>query len=154
MVGGSLSADGTIVTARSAGAVLADVSVVQGRYVLLVPQPPTGSGIHFAIGGLAADQSSNWQPGGATVLDLTTQMSNQVLDSDLDPLEGNLVRLFHRDPRTSAWTFYDPQINPLDRSSVRLMPGSVYWIKVSHDQRVSHHGRDTSLMAGWNLVAW
>jgi hypothetical protein len=120
----------------------------------MVPQPPAGQGISFAIGDLPADQTHNWEPGGATPLDLTTQSSRPPLPTRVDTLEDNLVRLFHRDRQTGVWTFYDPLINPEYRATVRLVPGEVYWIKVDRDQRVSHHGRETQLTAGWNVVAW
>lgn len=153
-VDGTPAAEGTMITAWSEGSSLAHSAAIQGRYYLLVPQPAAGQSISFSIGDLPADQTYPWEPGGATSLDLTTQMSRPPLPSGVDMLEDNLVRLFHRDRQTGVWTFYDPLINPDFRTAVRLAPGEVYWIKVDQDQQVSHHGRETRLTAGWNVVAW
>lgn len=146
--------EGTPVTAWSGWGLLARATVVQGRYTLLVSRPATSPSLYFNLGEFKSFETSSWEPGGATLLDLTTQSSWTSLDSVLDPRQGNLVRVFHRNPKNGNWSYFDPLINPEDAAEFRLRPGEEYWIRVMWDQWVSHHNRQTPLVSGWNVVVW
>ncbi len=153
-VDGAPAGEGIVVTAWVDGLELARAPLTQGSYVLLAPQPVTGQTLSFAIGDLPAEETATWTPGGASLLNLTTQMSKPPLPTVLDTLEDNLVRVFHRNPNSGVWTYYDPVINPWDRNRFRLAPGQEYWVKMDRDQLVVHHQRETRLVAGWNVVTW
>ena len=68
-------ADGTVVTAWIDGSLAASATVADGSFVLFVDQPEGGSfsgkRVAFKIGGLEADGSAVWAPGGGDQLDLT-----------------------------------------------------------------------------------
>ena len=68
-------ADGTVVTAWIEGSPVASATVADGSFVLFVDQPEGGSfsgkRVAFKIGGLEADGSAVWTPGGGDQLDLT-----------------------------------------------------------------------------------
>ena len=67
----------------------------------------------------------------------------------------NLVRVWHFDNSTKAWTFFDPRpAFSAANTIVRLTMGEVYWINVFSDQTVTLNRRQKVLSAGWNLISW
>ena len=71
-VNGLLAPVGTRVTAFIDGMELAATMVSSdGKYVLLVPDPPSGRTIIFKVGDFFASQIAAWESGGAEVLNLT-----------------------------------------------------------------------------------
>ena len=57
--------------------------------------------------------------------------------------------------KTKEWTFYDPrpifaEINTMEK----LVPGEIYWLKVSADLTTTLNGRVQRLYSGANLIDW
>ena len=73
----------------------------------------------------------------------------------LEPLGGNLLRLWSHDDAMGTWSFYDPDpvfagVNTL----TELFQDHVYWIFLKQDQAVTLNGRDRRLIKGGNFIHW
>jgi hypothetical protein len=75
----------------------------------------------------------------------------------LEPLlaADNLVRVWTFDNATKEWSFFDPRPAFAAANSIKgLVTGRVYWINVETNQTATLNGKERSLFAGWNIVAW
>jgi hypothetical protein len=67
----------------------------------------------------------------------------------------NLVRVWTFDNTTKEWSFFDPRPVFAAANSIKeLVTGRVYWINVKSNQTSTLNGKERSLFAGWNTVAW
>lgn len=73
----------------------------------------------------------------------------------LAALGAELVRVWHFDNATKAWTFYDPRPDFVTVNTLtQLVPDRVYWIKLEIDRSVTLNSKLRSLFKGWNLIGW
>jgi hypothetical protein len=86
-VNGLRAPSGTEITALAGGQPVATDTVDQnGQYTLLVPQ--SEGQITFRVGTLNADQTSNWEQGGANIVNLTANSFTQQPGPDGTPAPG------------------------------------------------------------------
>lgn len=69
-IDGVTAPDGSVVSAWASGEQVAETTVNEGEYTLLVHLPKDNALI-FKIGDLDADQTATWEQGGADILNLT-----------------------------------------------------------------------------------
>ncbi len=74
----------------------------------------------------------------------------------VEPLEANLVRVFHLDQLKNEWTFFDPRAKFDEKNTLtQLVPGEIYWLKLNQTQAVNLNGAQRHhLNKGWNRVLW
>ena len=74
----------------------------------------------------------------------------------VEPLDTNLVRVFHFDQLKKEWTFFDPRTVFDEINTLKLLvPGEIYWLKCDHPQAVNLNGAQRHhLNKGWNQVLW
>ena len=76
----------------------------------------------------------------------------------LTPLGENLVRIWHFDNQTKAWSVYDPKVLVLSDIKV-LVERNIYWFKVKQDETITLCRKKRSFTCSgagtcWNLIAW
>ena len=82
------------------------------------------------------------------------------LPGALEPLGGNLVRVFHFNGVSKAWDFYDPRPDFAELNTLTtLVNGEPYWILVSEGQNdalLNNKSRDLTCVGGdcWNQIVW
>jgi hypothetical protein len=81
------------------------------------------------------------------------------LPEALDPLADNLVRAFHFNNVTKAWTFYDPRPEFADANTLsELISSAVYWVRIVNDVEVDLNLQIRNLSCVdddcWNLIVW
>ena len=73
----------------------------------------------------------------------------------LEPLDDNLVRVWHFDNTTKEWSFYDSRPEFADFNTVTVLEdGEIYVVQVLQDQTVTLNETERNLTTGWNIVAW
>ena len=82
------------------------------------------------------------------------------LPGALEPLGGNLVRVFHFNGVSKSWDFYDPRPDFAELNTLTtLVNGEPYWILVSEGQNdvlLNNKSRDLTCVGGdcWNQIVW
>ena len=67
----------------------------------------------------------------------------------------NLLRVWTFNNAAKQWTFFDPRpVFTAANSIKKLVTGRVYWINVERNEMYALNGKERSLFAGWNIVAW
>ena len=89
---GAPAPDGTVVLGLLNGRPLAKArtTVQDGRYTLFVEEPGEST-IDFAIGGFIAEQSTGWEAGGATALNLTASSQLPSIQIAVEPAALRIV---------------------------------------------------------------
>ena len=99
----------------------------------------------------------------STPTPFATPIAIPTLSAGVEPAAGltpvlnadNLVRVWHFNNSTKAWTFFDPRSAfSAANTIIQLTAGEVYWINVFSDQTVTLNMRQKVLSAGWNLISW
>ena len=96
-------------------------------------------------------------PEAATVVFLSRAATKErtSASSALEPLDGNLVRLWTVEPATQRWRYFDPDGYFSQRSGLNeLTPGQLYWIRMAEGQTAVLNQRERRLYRGWNLLRW
>ena len=159
--------EGRIVTAMIDGARVASGNISNGHRSLFIPEP-TGKIyrqriFHFTIGGMAANESVNWRSAGA-VINFTVSTGTQELEDAFAPLisNGNLLRVWHFDPRTQhdpphyGWSPYDARPVYANGNTLEAIhPRRFYFVQVQrHQHGVRVGGSTVDFFAGWDPVVW
>ena len=82
------------------------------------------------------------------------------LPGALEPLGGNLVRVFHFNGVNKSWDFYDPRPDFAELNTLTtLINGEPYWVLVSEGQNdvlLNNKSRDFTCVGGdcWNQLVW
>ena len=82
------------------------------------------------------------------------------LPGALEPLGGNLVRVFHFNGVNKAWDFYDPRPDFAELNTLTtLVNGEPYWVLVSDGQEdvvLNNRARTLTCVGGdcWNQLVW
>ena len=82
------------------------------------------------------------------------------LPGALEPVGGNLVRVFHFNGVSKSWDFYDPRPDFAELNTLTtLVNGEPYWILVSEGQNdvlLNNKSRDLTCVGGdcWNQIVW
>ena len=82
------------------------------------------------------------------------------LPGALEPLGGNLVRVFHFNGVNKSWDFYDPRPDFAELNTLTtLVNGEPYWVLVSDGQEdvvVNNRARTLTCVGGdcWNQLVW
>jgi hypothetical protein len=67
----------------------------------------------------------------------------------------NLLRVWTFDNATKEWSFFDPRPVFAAANTIKeLVTGRVYWVNATRNQTATLNGKERSLFAGWNIVAW
>ena len=157
---GSPAGQGIAIDAYDGGRLIgATVTQSGGRYTIHVHR--SQGIITFRVNQQAAAESwTTWQQGQVTPgFNLTAA---GVSSSESDPTRlfaalPDLVRAFAFDNATKQWDFFDPVV-PEVSTLTRFVPGSIYWLLVSHTTRLMLNGveHDLSCVGDdcWNLIVW
>ena len=82
------------------------------------------------------------------------------LPGALEPLGGNLVRVFHFNGVNKSWDFYDPRPDFAELNTLTtLVNGEPYWVLVSDGQEdvlLNNRARTLTCVGGdcWNQLVW
>jgi hypothetical protein len=124
--------------------------------VFVVPQLPLGAQVVSVVaGGVSALTNFTVVP--PLVTPTPTPIPPVEPAKALAPLMAadNLQRVWTFDNATKEWSFFDPRAVFAAANSIKgLVMGQVYWINVKINQTSTLNGKERSLFAGWNIVAW
>jgi hypothetical protein len=122
----------------------------------IVPQLPLGAQVVSAVaGGVSALASFTVEA--SLVTPTPTPIPPAEPAKALAPLVAadNLLRVWTFDNSTKEWSFFDPRPVFAAANTIKeLVTGRVYWINVESNQTSTLNGKERSLFAGWNIVAW
>ncbi len=128
----------------------------------IVPQLPPGANVVSAVaGGVSAVASFTVQAPLVTPTPVPTPTPTPIPPVEpakaLAPLVAadNLVRVWTFDNATKEWSFFDPRPVFAAANTIKeLVTGRVYWVNATRNQTATLNGKERSLFAGWNIVAW
>ena len=122
----------------------------------VVPQLPLGVHVVSAVaGGVSA--LTNFTVVAPLLTPTPTPIPPAEPAKALAPLvaAGSLLRVWTFDNATKQWSFFDPRPVFAAANTIKeLVTGRVYWINVESNQTSTLNGKERSLFAGWNIVAW
>lgn len=125
---------------------------------VLIPQFDVGAKVvRLTVGGVTAVTTFTIVEVVPTATPLPTATPFPDIDTakGLEPLSGNLVRVWAFDNGTKEWSYYDPRPIFASTNTVsKLSRGQIYWIKVNIPATVILNGSRRTLFEGWNLIAW